>query len=155
MQSILVGIDFHASSINAAHYAVNLAKLFNAKIILFHAYIIPVSLSDFPVPLLEENDIEVELTTRLKQLSDDLKRVNYYTGDIVSACRPGNVPETLDYLCREYEVGLIVVGLKKKHNWLERIGGSTVYRILDNIMVPVITVPEHQNFKFCQKRNAV
>lgn len=148
MQSIIVGIDFHSSSINAAHYAVNLGKLFRAKIVLFHAYVVPICLSDFPVPLLEEDDIEMELTTRLNQLADDLRSVNYYSGEIVCACRAGSVSETIDHLIHEFQGGLIVVGLKKKHNWLERIGGSVVYRVLDNVSIPVLTIPEHQSFRF-------
>ena len=56
MKTILVPIDFSEIADKALNYAIEIAKLTNAKIILFHAYHSPIMISEaaFIMPSLDE-----------------------------------------------------------------------------------------------------
>ena len=63
MKTIIVPTDFSPVSINAMHYAANMASSIGASIILFHAYQIPVAFSEVPVV-----SISIE---EMKKINDD------------------------------------------------------------------------------------
>src|ERR1700741_4703000 len=58
MKTIIVPTDFSAISNNAIDYAVDLAKATGGSILLFHAYQVPVSMTDVPIVLLSIDELE-------------------------------------------------------------------------------------------------
>ena len=58
MKTIVVPTDFSAISNNAIDYAVDLAKVTSCSILLFHAYQVPVSMTDVPIVLLSVEDLQ-------------------------------------------------------------------------------------------------
>ena len=63
MKTILVPTDFSNISKNAINYAVELAKLTKSKIILFHAFYVPIVTTDVmvipPMEEIEESNLSV------------------------------------------------------------------------------------------------
>jgi nucleotide-binding universal stress UspA family protein len=49
MKTILVPTDFSEAAKNAAEYAINLAKVLNTKVTLFHVYHVPLPISEVPI----------------------------------------------------------------------------------------------------------
>ncbi len=67
MKTILVPIDFSEASINALDYAIEIAKLWQAKLILFHAYHIPVAPIEAPV-VISWDKIEEDCMAALREM---------------------------------------------------------------------------------------
>jgi nucleotide-binding universal stress UspA family protein len=59
MKNIVVPVDFSDASYNAANYAAMMANIFNANIILVHAYINPSAIDDTPAHLLNQPEKEL------------------------------------------------------------------------------------------------
>ena len=53
MKTIIVSVDFSTTSSNAAEFAANLAAFYGADIWLYHAFQIPIALSEFAYPVVD------------------------------------------------------------------------------------------------------
>lgn len=78
MKSIIVPTDFSATSVNAAYYAVEIAKQIQANIVLLHVLSLPITVSEVPLPpdsyelsLAEANQSLNELKEKLERQSND------------------------------------------------------------------------------------
>ena len=58
MKTILFPTDYSETAKNALQYALNLAKFSHAKIILLHAYQIPVPTGEVPVMMISPKELE-------------------------------------------------------------------------------------------------
>ena len=60
MQTFLVPVDFSAASSNALEYAAQLAKVMGAKLLLFHAYMLPTPVSEVPYVMVTADELQKE-----------------------------------------------------------------------------------------------
>ncbi len=67
MQTILVPVDFSPVSRNAAVYAAELARIFNSRLVLFHAYMLPTPVSEVPYVMVTADEMQQENETLLKK----------------------------------------------------------------------------------------
>ena len=58
MNTILVPVDFSPASRNASIYAAELAKLFNSRLLLFHAYMLPTPISEVPYAMITVDNLQ-------------------------------------------------------------------------------------------------
>ena len=58
MKTIIVPVDFSITSTNAAEFAGNLAAFYGAEIWLYHAYQIPIALSEFAYPVVDIEEMK-------------------------------------------------------------------------------------------------
>ena len=58
MKTILAATDFSDSAQNAVEYAASMAELTEAKLILFHAYHVPIVASEVPTMMFTLNEME-------------------------------------------------------------------------------------------------
>src|SRR5690606_17712216 len=76
MKTIIVPTDFSPTAINAMHYALRMAELINAGVVLLHVYQVPVSYnnSDIPLPLMDISELEKINEERLQELRELAER---------------------------------------------------------------------------------
>ena len=93
MKTIIVPTDFSAISNNAIDYAVDLAKATGSSILVFHAYQVPVSMTDVPIVLLSVEDLQRNNESKM----DDLKKsLQESTGDSIKIYTETKLGDTVD-----------------------------------------------------------
>lgn len=149
MKTILIATDFSNAANNAAAYGVELAKTFNARVILFSAcQELPVPVSEVPVIISIE---ELQLQTN-RQLADEARLLFANYGIPVSTCcKTGTTRKAILETVEEHRADLVVTGMKKKGKAVRRIVGSAVTELIGKIQVPMIVVPEETKFNYVAK----
>ncbi|MFA6059165.1 MAG: universal stress protein [Taibaiella sp.] len=78
MKNIIVPTDFSTTSVNAAYYAVEIARHIQANIVLLHVLQLPITVSEVPLPpdsyevsMAEANQSLKELKEKLEKYSND------------------------------------------------------------------------------------
>jgi nucleotide-binding universal stress UspA family protein len=146
MKTIIAPTDFSPSANNAVDYAVELAKLFSARIVLVNA---------FPIP---ETHYEMggsfELMSTLKDVSMDnlnllKEKIQMSDPDVVVECKSdmGHPYGVIDAISKEVRADLIVMGIVGTAGKLkERFIGSTAIEVARNQEVPTFIVPEEVKY---------
>ena len=67
MKTILLPVDFSPASRNASLYAAELARLLNARLLLFHAYMLPTPVSEVPYAMVTVDNLQKENEEQIKK----------------------------------------------------------------------------------------
>ncbi len=149
MNTILVPVDFSKASQNAFQYALRIANLFHARLMVFHAYNVSI-----PEPYLipaSQNMIIEEEEKRIQELFDEMERA--VPAEIVKNIELdfklslGPVTDEILYLCESLEPGLVVVGMKSSHDLAQAILGSTCTHLIQRLEFPLLIVPENAKYR--------
>lgn len=139
MKTILVPTDFSECSINAAYYALNLAKIFNSSITLLNAYHVPTVGASYSLKGLNEElkkDSNSQLENIKKKFNNDFKNIEINTRSSFGL----GVTEILDELYRK-EYDLIVMGTTGASGIKGVLLGSTTSAIIGSTKTPIMAVP--------------
>jgi nucleotide-binding universal stress UspA family protein len=145
MKTILVPIDFSDVSENAAHYAADLAKYSDARLVLLNTYSLPMPLFETPIAEMQFDEIDKINKEQLESLRAKLKASH---GNIAIECASAigfTVEETLLY-AEDKKADLIVAGISGADKSSTIIGSSTSTIIKESLR-PVLTIPEGVRFK--------
>jgi Universal stress protein UspA and related nucleotide-binding proteins len=138
MKTLLVPTDFSPAGRNATDYAAALARHFSAKLVLFHAYMVPTPVSEVPYAMATVEDLQQQ------HEADIRKEANYlfekYGIQAEWLVRIGVASDEVRELCREKNADLVIMGMKGAGG-LEKIIGSTTISIIRKLHTPVLVVP--------------
>lgn len=144
MKTILIATDFSVAAHNASLYAVELAKAFNARLILFSAYQHePEPVSEIPVIL----DVEEMLLRIQRKLEAEVRILT--AGNVINigiCCKTGFAPDAISKAVEENHADLIIAGMKKDGKDVRHFFGSTVTALVKKLKVPMIIVPEETTY---------
>ena len=146
MKTILVAVDFSDASFNAANYAASLANIFNARLVLAHAYMNPTAIDQMGSRLANQTNKE------LQEVLDDFMQENVeilekkYTAKIDSIVKEGMASIILDECIAQTKADLVVMGMKGRGK-SKSIFGSTTLTLLRKSKVPVLVIPEKTEFR--------
>lgn len=145
MKTILVPIDFSDASFNSANYAASLANIFNAELILVHAYLNPGSIDEMPRELFVApgEDLQ-EIKERLMEEDVEILRKKF-TVKIKGTVKEGIASQVIETTSAEVAADLIVMGVKGKGK-SNSIFGSTTNITMRKSHIPVLVIPEETNF---------
>ena len=151
MKTIIVPTDFSEAAINSTDYAVELAKYFNAKLVLVNASPIPDNSYDSTASL--------DMLTSMRQESKDglantKKRIQEKNEGILVDCyaETGNPYDVIANAVKEYKADLIVIGIVGGAGKIkEHIIGSTAVKVARTSDVPVFIIPENIKYKRIHK----
>lgn len=148
MKTILVPTDFSETSHNAIEYAVEIAKLTKAKIILFNVFHIPYVTTEVPVMVITPiNEIENECLKKLKKMQ---KSIYLKYGDNLNVeyeCKCGFVLEEINQYTKENKIDLIVIGMQGAGYLSEKIIGSITTSLMNNAKCPVLAIDKKVKFR--------
>lgn len=148
MKKILVATDFTPASANALAYAVKIARPFNAKVLLYHAYVSAVYIPDF-VLLPAEGNLQEKFEGLLKE------QVNLLPVEdriyVETKCEPGYPAEAILAAAKQADADLIVAGMKEKGKGVRKLFGSTIFPVYRYSLVPVLVIPENISYKPIKK----
>lgn len=143
MQNILVPVDFSPVSRNAAIYAAELAKKFNAKLMLFHAYMLPTPVSEVPYVMVTADEMQKENEAFIKNEADRLH--DTYKIEVEWSVRIGIASDEIKALAKERNADLVVMGMKGAGG-LDKIIGSTTTNVIRKLKSPVLVIPEKATY---------
>jgi len=144
MQTILVPVDFSPVSRNASVYAAELARLFNARLLLFHAYMLPTPVSEVPYVMVTADEMQQENEAYVKKEAAQLQAT--YGIQVEWLVRIGIASDEIRELTKERPVDLIAMGMKGAGG-LDKIIGSTTVNVIRKVKTPVLIVPHDAGYK--------
>jgi len=141
MNTIVVPTDFSPVSVNALHYALNMAKALNADILLFHAYQVPIAFSEVPVVTISMEQIKAQAEERMAELRKSLEHMG--SGDVAVSVRTslGEPVEELETITNEIQPFAVVMGTRGAGPVETLFMGSTTLTAVNRLSVPVIIIP--------------
>lgn len=151
MKTILVPTDFSDAARNASRYAVSLAKSLNYKVLLFHVFNIPVSISgEFStLEMININELEQEHKELLEQEAESLNKDNNVI--VETKAMSGYTVDEIAQIEEKEKPDLIIMGLSPAGMISEFAFGSISTDVVKNTQTPVIIVPETAQFKEINK----
>jgi len=138
MQTIIAPIDFSPQARNAAVYAAQLAKTFNARLILFHAYMLPTPVSEVPYVMVTVDELQQENENYLKKEAEHLEAL--YGIQTQRIVRIGIPSDEIKQLAEEENPDLVVMGMKGQGG-IDKIIGSTTINAIRKTNSSVLVIP--------------
>jgi len=145
MKTILVPVDYSENSFNALHYAVNIAEILKAKVVLFHVFEVPVSTTEMPVIIISPEELEGINNSKLNEIVNELKVKHNI--DIVVESSPGYSVEEIANKIKYLDADLTVLGIRGVSRISELVIGSVATGVVRKADHAVMIVPEHTEFK--------
>ncbi len=155
MQTIIVPTDFSITATNAAAYAVHFANQVNVKrILLFHAYELPVALDPLMpgVQMLELNTFKDAAIKNLNNFRDQL--ISTFTNSNIQfdvAVEYGSITDGLIMLAEKEKIELIIMGITGGGALEETLIGSNTTSVAGALGVPVLIIPPNATFMVIEK----
>ncbi len=164
LEKILVPVDFSVHSLEAARYALGLARQLKSQVMLFHAYFYPVinsidyintatyvfnaddTLKDI------QNDSIGQMHKLAKQLIDEFDLSPESDFRLTTSLANGNpVDEILNFI-DEFGPQLIIMGTRGSGE--EEIHlGRTTEQIIHHTKIPLLAIPPHAHYQEIHKLN--
>ncbi|HVI48876.1 MAG TPA: universal stress protein [Chitinophaga sp.] len=156
MKTILIPTDFSDTAYNAASYALALAsQLGTSRIILYHAYELIVPIPDVPtaVPMVNPEDLRESSMEGLEKMKKELAPLLPAGATVVTRADNTLLAATIDSVCRQEEVDLIVMGITGGSKMEEIFVGSNTIDVVKHTTCPVLIT--HGNTTFAPIRKIV
>jgi len=151
MKTLIVPTDFSAVSDNAMEYAVGLAKQTGSSLLLFHAYQVPVSVTDVPIVLVSVEELQKNAETKMAEVKKSLEKTTAGGVRIYGEAKLGDTVDELEDLCNRIKPFAVVMGTKGATG-LERVFfGSTTLNTIKHLSWPVIVVPPDKKYSAIKK----
>ena len=142
IQRILVPVDYSECSTQALKYAVSFAKKAQAKVVVLHAYHMPVPVAEMTVTIdnsvIEELEHEAhDQMTRLVDGLPSLKEVLQSTEVILSLAL-----DAIDTAIEEHGIDLIIMGTTGANSLGDKVLGTNTYGVIKRATCPILAIPE-------------
>jgi nucleotide-binding universal stress UspA family protein len=144
MHTIFIATDFSEAAMNAANYGVELAGALSARIVLFHAYEIPLSLPESYVSIQPE-DVKTTAESYLLDEAVRLKKLAWQPIEILAA--EGKSATTILDNVHAYPNPMVVVGRSGKNLGYRKLFGSTPTTLAHQATFPVWIIPDNVSFQ--------
>ena len=151
MKTIIVPTDFSVPSNNAMNYAVGLAKQTGSSLLLFHAYQVPVSMTDVPIVLISVEELQKNAETKMADVKKALEQTTGGSVKIYAETRLGDTIDELENLCNNIKPFAVVMGTKGETGVERVIFGSTTLSAIKHLSWPVIVVPPDKKYSAIKK----
>ena len=125
MKTIVVPTDFSAISNNAIDYAVDLGKATGCSVLLFHAYQVPVSMTDVPIVLLSVEDLQKSNESKMDEVKESLEERIGDSIEIYAETKLGDTVDELAAVCAKVKPFAVVMGTK---------GATGMERVLSEVL---------------------
>jgi nucleotide-binding universal stress UspA family protein len=152
MKTILLATDYSKAAANALKYAIELAKYTRARLILFHAYHIPIPTSDMAMVMpAAMQDLEKENKVTIKKLEEKVLRQTKGKIKTESIIRSGMPVDEILQTIRKKKADLVVMGISGAGKISRALIGSTATFLMKKTNVPVLIIPEKAKFSKTRK----
>jgi nucleotide-binding universal stress UspA family protein len=151
MKTLLVPTDFSPASVNAMHYAAEMALSIEASILLVHVYQVPVTISEIPVVTVSVDELKKASEEKLDELKTAVARITSGKVKIYTEAVMGETVDELNTLCEKIDPFAVVMGTHGSSGLERLVMGSTTLTAIRHLKCPVIAVPPGTTFKGIRK----
>jgi len=143
MNTIFVPIDFSPASRTASIYAASLARAAGAKLVLFHAYMLPTPISDVPYVMVSVDELQTENEKMIRKEAEVLHK-NF---DVEVSCQVqiGMPSDEIANIAAELQADLVVIGMRGAGG-IDKLIGSTTASVVRKATTPVLVIPHDTIF---------
>lgn len=146
MKKIIVPIDFSDTSINAAKYAIEMAKnIEGASITLYHVYS---SINFSTLTSKDSSSRQIISESELKALKD---KISNGFDSISCVAEPGSFVETLASYALGNHTELVVMGITGSSKITQVFMGTNTLNVIRNISCPVMIIPPDAKYNGLKK----
>ena len=151
MKTILVPTDFSIPADSAIHYAVKLAALWDASLILYHSFI-PFESGFYHLSVSEKENLEAHnvLTERLNVIKNSIVKKNPNLS-ISTHVDEGLLGTRIIEFCKKNKTDLIIMGTKGASGLQAKLIGSFTADVMANAPCPLLVIPNKYKFKMPTK----
>lgn len=157
MSKILFPTDFSNAANNAFVYALEMAKLLEAELIVLHVYDLPiVSYEGYPSYVADVYQ-SIELSN-FENFKDEIpllrKMANEHHFDNVRmthVLEQGELISIMEKLCKKEDISLIVMGTNGATGWKEAFLGSNAGDVIQEVPVLSLSIPADAKFEKIKK----
>ena len=151
MKTILVPTDFSIPADSAIHFAVKMASLWDASLILYHSFI-PFESGFYlaSVSELENNEAEKILTERITKIKHSIEKKNPNLRISIHVDRGPEGIKIVDF-CKKNKVDLIIMGTSGASGLKEKLIGSFTAEIMTKAPCLVLAIPNKYKFNIPKK----
>jgi nucleotide-binding universal stress UspA family protein len=153
MKKILVPVDFTDTSVNAFVYALEMAKVLKAEILLLHTFELPiVDIQSMPINYATiYNAIELTNFDHFKAELPKLRALAESRGlDHISLSHilmDGDLVYNIKKVVKQENIDFVVMGTKGATGWLDTFIGTNAGSVIADVQVPVLSVPLTAQYK--------
>ncbi|MDN3677792.1 universal stress protein [Flavobacterium paronense] len=147
MKKILFPTDFSETSENAFVYAIELAKIFNAELILLHTFDLPI-IDSQAMPINYGTIYEtIELANfehfkkELPKLRAIMEERNIEHIAMNHILMDGDLIYNIKKVINQEHIDFVVMGTKGATGWIDSFIGTNTGSVISDISVPVLSVP--------------
>jgi nucleotide-binding universal stress UspA family protein len=153
MKKILLPVDFSETSDNAFVYALELAKIFNAELVLLHSFELPIVESQsipYNYSMIYETielinfDHFKEKLPKLHSIAEERNLSHIAMSHILMG---GYLINNIKKVVKQENIDFIVMGTKGAEGWLDTFLGTNTGSVISDVSVPVLSVPIDAKFK--------
>jgi nucleotide-binding universal stress UspA family protein len=147
MKTILVPTDFSEIASNAINYAVELGEYTKSKLLLFHSYHLPVTVSDISASIiLEDFQLEERSQEQMNQIAENIRKQFKSNLEIDSISFPGFALEQITNIAQKKNCNLIIMGTHGAGG-LNRFLGSNTLEVIKHTPCNVLVIPAEVQFQ--------
>lgn len=155
MHTIIVPTDFSTTAANAAAYAVQFAEQINVKrILLFHAYELPVALDPLMpgVQMLELDSYKEVATNNLEDFRNELRsKFPNAAIQLDVTVEYGSITGGIEMIATREKIELIIMGITGGGALAETLIGSNTTSVAGALGMPVLIIPPHAKYNPVKK----
>lgn len=150
MRHIIVPTDFSAASVNAAFYAAEIARHVQAQITLLHAIVLPLTVSEVPLPSDNYEVTIAEAKQSLKELKEKLEATH---DKLLVNCRTttNSFVGEIETINKEKNIFAMIMGTSGAGATGAFFWGSFSLSAAKHFIHPLIVVPPGYSFTGIQK----
>jgi nucleotide-binding universal stress UspA family protein len=147
METILVATDFSKPANNAVAYAAHLTRFLNSKLIIVHAFSLPLAGYDAAAPLATIDEMRGYAMEKLKLLKAQLTLGGFDTG-IELYAELGTTVNVLKDMANTCGAELVVMGMTGEAGKIKRhFIGSNTLKAASDLSLPLLVISEQVNYK--------
>jgi len=146
MKTILVPTDFSDNADNALYFAIELAKKQNAKLVLIHAFQLPIVVAAVPYDIINNEKLELkkDAENNLKAQCLKIKHSGNLTYEYI--LEEGDTVDVILKHAKEKKADIIIMGTKGASGLKAVLFGSITESVIEKTELPVLAIPNKTKF---------
>lgn len=151
MKTIVVPTDFSSTSLNAAHYAADMAAAVGAEIVLIHVVSLPITVSQVPVP---SDTIDIIMDNAQKEMHDLKQKLLEYTKQQIKISEQvtmGYLIGELNAIACKTDLFVIIMGTQGAGSGQLALFGSNTIDVMHRLPYPTLVVPAGAHYNGISK----
>jgi nucleotide-binding universal stress UspA family protein len=151
MKKILAPTDFSDAARAACTYAMKLAESTGSKLVLFHAFNVPIPATEAPIVLITEEDLSRENLKSLNSFAEELLADTKCKVEVECIVGSGFAVDEVPAVADREKIDLVVMGVSGAGMVKEYLIGSSTLGVMSNSDCPLLVVPKEAEWQSIRK----